>query len=130
MPTKIALGVSRALHDRRKQGGPDDLTGLQVGRLTVIGFAFIRKRLTFWNCRCVCGGSKIVRGTSLRRAKTQSCGCLNREHCLTQINAIRENTLNSIVSRFQSAILRPVDTARRLSDADAERIFSLRGGVF
>src|ERR1700678_3037630 len=58
-----------------------DLTGETIGRLTVIAFAGKRgrEREALWSCRCVCGGTKTVRGHLLRKGKTKSCGCLSRE---------------------------------------------------
>jgi len=56
-----------------------NLTGKTFGRLTVISAAASRNKKTCWNCICVCGNKKVVSGGSLKRGKTRSCGCLQRE---------------------------------------------------
>jgi len=60
-----------------------DMAGKVVGRLTVIervGCSIDRRAL--WLCRCSCGGSKRVNGSDLRRGRTQSCGCINRDRVI------------------------------------------------
>lgn len=55
---------------------PINLIGKTYGHLTVIGNA---PRNSFnhimWQCRCVCGVEKPVRGDRLRTFATGSCGC-------------------------------------------------------
>lgn len=51
-----------------------DITGQKFGRITVIGFAEIRNRKTYWNCICDCGTKKEFRGDGLKRG-VSSCGC-------------------------------------------------------
>ena len=54
-----------------------DLTGKRFGKLTVLSRAENSKANTAkWLCRCDCGNTCIVYGSSLRRGQTQSCGCL------------------------------------------------------
>lgn len=57
-----------------------DLTGRVFERLTVIDRAptYVRasgKRLTRWNCRCICGTEVVVLTESLVGGNTRSCGC-------------------------------------------------------
>jgi hypothetical protein len=53
------------------------LTGLKFGKLTVVKHSHQNKRgYWMWICKCDCGGTKIVQGTSLRAGMTRSCGCL------------------------------------------------------
>lgn len=58
-----------------------DLTGIVFGKLTVVGFSGRSKnkskRFT-WNCRCECGGSKVVETSSLNNGKIKDCGCTGR----------------------------------------------------
>jgi predicted HNH restriction endonuclease len=57
-----------------------DLTGLQVGRLVVIGLAgkTADKHLK-WLCQCSCGAKKEIASNSLMRANpVKSCGCMNK----------------------------------------------------
>ena len=57
-----------------------DLTGTKFGRLTVIERRGSDKSgIAMWLCRCECGNEVVVRGSSLRRGGTTSCGCYNRE---------------------------------------------------
>ena len=74
-----------------KQDNPSfykDLTGLQFGRLTVIGFnkaITIQKRkeldnrFSYWDCQCDCGNIITTCSVNLTSGKTQSCGCLAKE---------------------------------------------------
>lgn len=57
-----------------------DMTGMKIGRLTVIGPApKTSKRGTYWVCRCDCGKEVIKNGCDLRDAEKKgrmaSCGC-------------------------------------------------------
>jgi hypothetical protein len=58
-----------------------DLTGLQVGRLTVLRRDGPAPSSTdrLWLCQCSCGETPFVRGSSLISGRTRSCGCLNSE---------------------------------------------------
>jgi hypothetical protein len=56
------------------------MLGLTFGRLTVVERAENYRRLAQWLCECECGGSAVVRGSSLRSGQTRSCGCLALEH--------------------------------------------------
>ncbi len=57
-----------------------DLTDLQFGRLTVLGYAGANaSRLGQWWCKCPCGTVRIFVGRNLVRGDTQSCGCLRTE---------------------------------------------------
>jgi hypothetical protein len=56
-----------------------DLTGLQVGRLTVIGYEGKANKGHYWNCSCECGATKPILGERLTARRTKSCGCLQKE---------------------------------------------------
>lgn len=56
-----------------------DLTGHRFGRLTVVERAENIGKKTAWLCKCDCGNSKIVSGSSLHSGDVQSCGCLWRD---------------------------------------------------
>jgi hypothetical protein len=60
---------------------PKDMIGTQHGRLTVIARAPKRDTdsAAYWECICTCGNHTFVRGGTLRRGKTLSCGCVTRE---------------------------------------------------
>jgi len=59
-----------------------DMTGQRFGRLVVLEQAESRitNRSAYWLCQCDCGNEVVVRGNSLRRGDTKSCGCLGREN--------------------------------------------------
>lgn len=60
---------------------PEDLTGMDFGRLTAL-FPAPRsitpqgRELTRWVCRCKCGNEIDVLSASLKSGKTTSCGCV------------------------------------------------------
>jgi hypothetical protein len=55
--------------------------GNRYGRLTVISLAGSDGRQQAHRvCRCDCGNQTCVKGSNLRRGRTQSCGCLQREN--------------------------------------------------
>lgn len=60
-----------------------DLTGCVFGRLTVIkraeDYVFNGGKEPQWLCLCSCGKQTVVKGSSLRSGKTQSCGCYGHE---------------------------------------------------
>ena len=59
-----------------------DLNGQIFGKLTVIERAGSYKTGgALWKWKCICGKTKIILGTSLRKKTnpTRSCGCLARE---------------------------------------------------
>jgi hypothetical protein len=68
-----------------KEGkGVKDLTGQTFGRWTVAGLDRSTKKKSrgwhhYWRVRCRCGVERTVNQDDLKRGKSQSCGCLNRE---------------------------------------------------
>lgn len=71
-------GLKRKAHNKK------NLSGLRFGRLTVIEE---RGRKVFpcgeekvaWLCKCDCGSTVVVLGSSLTTGNTASCGCLSTE---------------------------------------------------
>ncbi len=53
----------------------EDLTGMKVGRLTVLGYLRRNHRLrtSMWLVRCVCGAYEERRSKGLRRGTSTSC---------------------------------------------------------
>lgn len=52
------------------------MTGQRFGKLAVIEFAGMNHEgSAMWKCICDCGKDTVVRGYTLRRGDTQSCGC-------------------------------------------------------
>ena len=81
--SQLTLGQTKSCphcsrHQPRKRKF-EDLTGLVVGRLTVISFSRkgIRPGHIFWLCKCNCGELTVVRCDNLKSGKAQSCGCSN-----------------------------------------------------
>jgi hypothetical protein len=56
-----------------------DLQGKRFGRWQVLAFADIRWKACYWQCVCDCGTLREVSGSTLRRGKSESCGCLAAE---------------------------------------------------
>lgn len=57
-----------------------NLRGRCFGRLTVIECAGQNQKGKYlWDCRCECGGKKVVIGSSLTSGNTTSCGCYHSE---------------------------------------------------
>jgi len=65
-----------------------DLTGRQIGRLSVIQIAGrTADGHIAWTCLCACGKTKVVSSNSLTRAApVQSCGCLNADRAQRRRN--------------------------------------------
>lgn len=62
----------------------NDITGQIFGSLEVLRYAGANKfGAAYFECRCSCGAVKIVRGTSLRRGDTKTCGHGIAQHGLT-----------------------------------------------
>ena len=88
-----------------------DLTGRRFGRL--IAKSASRKRdqsgNVFWNCLCICGVKKLVRGTSLLLGRTRSCGCLLAERSAQRVRKIfykhGHNMYNSPTYRSWTAMI-------------------------
>lgn len=52
-----------------------DMTGKIYGCLTVLEFAYKRKKVGYWKCQCACGKICYCHGPDLRHNKTKTCGC-------------------------------------------------------
>lgn len=55
-----------------------NLAGQKFGKLTVISIHSVKKRQSFWLCRCDCGKSTVVNHGHLRTGHTQSCSCIHK----------------------------------------------------
>ena len=51
-----------------------DLTGQVFGEWTVLSYAGVKGKNSYWLCRCSCGKEQENRGTHLRGGQTKSCG--------------------------------------------------------
>jgi hypothetical protein len=50
-----------------------DITGQRFGWVTVIDFAYRRKRIAYWNVRCDCGKTKAIALTRILKDRELSC---------------------------------------------------------
>lgn len=58
-----------------------DLTGQRFGRLIAVRATDKRKNnKVVWECKCDCGNTAYVIGTTLKNGNTSSCGCLRKEN--------------------------------------------------
>lgn len=56
-----------------------DLSGKRFGKWTVVGLAYKKNGVTFWECTCDCGGKANVFRGSLRSGASASCGCVTAQ---------------------------------------------------
>lgn len=56
-----------------------DMTGMKVGRLTVLRAAEAVNGRAVWVCMCSCGVEKSITGKHLRSGRVVSCGCKKKE---------------------------------------------------
>lgn len=67
-----------------------DLTGKRFGNLEVISLEekkFNGKRYRYyWCCQCDCGNTCVVRGDSLSKGGTRSCGCLHKKAAIKNVS--------------------------------------------
>lgn len=81
---------------RKRMEKINDITGRQYGRLTVLhrdGTSSDGNH-ALWRCRCDCGNEVSVKGTSLRRGDTKSCGKHTRaDHDRIDLTGITVGTL-------------------------------------
>lgn len=64
-----------------------DITERKFGRLTALHIdGKNHRRKIMWKCLCDCGNIKTITGEYLRSGRTRSCGCLQKETKLKNIN--------------------------------------------
>lgn len=85
-----------------------DLTGRKFGRLTVISFSHSKSGVAFWDVQCDCGAQRRIRGMSMVKGRTRSCGCLKKE---TDRNKIKPIDLTG--QRFGKLEVLALDKTRR-----------------
>ncbi len=58
---------------------PKIIPGCRVGRLEVIGKSGQRRNgYTVWDCRCDCGGHRLLDTRALQRGTIRDCGCITK----------------------------------------------------
>lgn len=65
----------------------EDLIGKRFGRLTVIGFAGVKKHHAQWLCKCDCGLTTLSYAYQLNSGAKKSCGCLRIEEAARHVPA-------------------------------------------
>lgn len=65
-----------------------DLAGQKFGRLTVLEFAYVKNRNSYWKCICDCGNIYTVEGQHLKNGHTKSCGCIRHGKSNTRLHKI------------------------------------------
>ena len=83
---QLSCGCAKSDAEARDR---EDLTGRVFGKLTVIGFAYIKNQTAYWHCQCECGNEIDVRGADLKNSHTSSCGCMLSLGELNIVNVLR-----------------------------------------
>lgn len=74
-----------------------DISGLISGRLLVLPlFSVNERKEAMWFCKCECGNIVKVKGGSLKRGHTKSCGCLHPE-IIKKVNITHGYTSNGML---------------------------------
>lgn len=96
-----------------------DLSGLRVGRLTVVAPAADVGKRTRWLCRCDCGKERVVYTSNLTRSHTMSCGCYHADMARENSTGVdRRGTPNDV--RFVSDTVAAIAVADRRNGAARE----------
>lgn len=88
--------LSRRKPPGRKKECGKDITGLHVGKLTVISKS---SRDYYWICKCACGNHKEVYQYDLTTNNVSSCGCFKADHLIKKAqkeNIIKYNLLKKL----------------------------------
>lgn len=82
-----------------------DLTGQKFGKLTVLKFAGFSKTHhgSYWLCKCDCGNTKEVFGSSLKHGLTTSCGCY-RNKCTSE-RTYKHGSYNNRIYRIWAGMI-------------------------
>ena len=91
---------------KEEKGLVDDLIGQRFGLLTVIAKSPRRSQGggVYWICKCDCGNTKEILGSSLKRKdenRTISCGCLHKSAGEIYISQILNDNNISYVSQYR-----------------------------
>lgn len=78
-----------------------DLSGNKYGRLTVIRLHHIKK-FAYFECKCDCGNTKVIRGSSLLNGSTVSCGCYQKE--VFSRNAAKKPNVRKVLNTISGEI--------------------------
>jgi hypothetical protein len=79
-----------------------NLIGKRFGLLVVKAFAYSTPKRTFWKCTCDCGNEIITRGDSLRKEKTLSSGCFQKE---TATKTGQKKVIDEVGNRYGKLVV-------------------------
>ena len=72
----LTRGVTKSCGCLHRELLIKDITGQRFGKLVAIRPTSKRKfERVFWECKCDCGVTKVIDGTTMRRGSVKSCGC-------------------------------------------------------
>ena len=78
-----------------------NLTGQRFGRVVVIDRSTSKPRgATWWNCKCDCGNTKVLRGSLLVSGNTRSCGCLEAENRINNVTKHKAKAEDYLGKKF------------------------------
>ena len=77
-----------------------DLSGMKFGRVTVVEFAGIKSKQTYYACVCDCGNTFVAYGGNLKRGWTRSCGCWHSERS-SACHTIHGDTIGRISDEYR-----------------------------
>ena len=88
------------------------LVGKKFGKLLVLNISNNDKWSNpMWLCKCDCGKTKIVRGSSLRNGLTQTCGCSRSGNLYALKHGMSNTSTYNIWSSMKDRCLNPHDVA-------------------
>lgn len=90
------------------------LTGQVFGRLKVLSQNHDGpKGMSWWDCECECGNTKVLRGSALVSGNTKSCGCLEYENRVANTTRNKANPEDYIGKKFGRITVTEIFTERR-----------------
>lgn len=61
---------------------PQEVVGLKFNKLIIVSFiehrGIARSRAAYYECKCECGNSKVIRITDITTGRIKSCGCIQK----------------------------------------------------
>lgn len=91
-----------------------NLTGQRFGRVVVIDRSTSKPRgATWWNCKCDCGNTKVLRGSLLVSGNTRSCGCLEAENRTNNVTKHKAKAEDYLGKKFGRITITRVYTERQ-----------------
>ena len=84
---------------RKHRKQHEDLTGQIFGDLTVISYAFTKKKFAYFKCKCSCGNICEVSSNSLKQGNARSCGHVKSRMEETVNSYLIENGYNFVLHK-------------------------------